>query len=55
MERIRSLCVFCGSSSRVAESYRSAAARLGTLVADRGLRLVYGGGRSAPDFTPQLT
>jgi uncharacterized protein (TIGR00730 family) len=42
---ISSLCVFCGSSSRVAAIYRQAAAELGAAAARRGLRLVYGGGR----------
>jgi uncharacterized protein (TIGR00730 family) len=41
----RSVCVFCGSSGKVAEPYRRAAADLGTAVARRGWRLVYGGGR----------
>jgi uncharacterized protein (TIGR00730 family) len=39
------VCVFCGSSSRVASVYQQAAAELGASVARRGLRLVYGGGR----------
>jgi uncharacterized protein (TIGR00730 family) len=42
---ISSVCVFCGSSSRVSEPYRRAAADLGAAIARRGLRLVYGGGR----------
>lgn len=45
MRRITSVCVFCGSSSRVADVHRAAAGRLGTLVASHGMRLVYGGGR----------
>ncbi|WP_225766591.1 TIGR00730 family Rossman fold protein [Inquilinus sp. Marseille-Q2685] len=45
MADIRSLCVYCGSSSRVDERYKSAAANLGALIAARGLQLVYGGGR----------
>jgi uncharacterized protein (TIGR00730 family) len=42
---VTSLCVFCGSSSRVAERYRHAAGELGAAIAKRGMRLVYGGGR----------
>jgi predicted Rossmann-fold nucleotide-binding protein len=42
---ISSIGVFCGSSSQVAAIYREAAAALGTAIARRGLRLVYGGGR----------
>jgi uncharacterized protein (TIGR00730 family) len=45
MRRITSVCVFCGSSSRVADAHRTAAAELGTLVGTHGIRLVYGGGR----------
>ena len=45
MRRIGSVCVFCGSSSRVADTHKTAATRLGTLVATHGMRLVYGGGR----------
>jgi uncharacterized protein (TIGR00730 family) len=42
---VSAVCVFCGSSSRVAESYRRAAARLGEAIGRAGIRLVYGGGR----------
>lgn len=42
---IRSVCVFCGSSGRVAERYRDAARRLGRLLGEAGITLVYGGGR----------
>src|SRR3546814_10562261 len=45
MSDIRSICVYCGTSLRVAEDFRQAAARLGRQIADRGLQLVYGGGR----------
>lgn len=36
------LCVFCGSSTGVRPAYLQAAADLGTLLAHRRLRLVYG-------------
>ena len=42
---LTALCVYCGSSGRVAEAYRAAAARLGTLLAEAGITLVYGGGQ----------
>ena len=42
---IRSVCVYCGSSIRVDEIYTAAAADLGTLLAARGIGVVYGGGR----------
>lgn len=45
MTEIKSVCVYCGSSSRVSERYRQLAERLGRLVAARGVDLVYGGGR----------
>jgi uncharacterized protein (TIGR00730 family) len=45
MAIIRRLCVFCGSSSRGAPAYRLAAVRLGQLLAERRIGLVYGGGR----------
>jgi hypothetical protein len=45
MPPVRSVCVFCGSSSRVDEAYRSTATRLGEELAARGIQLVYGGGR----------
>lgn len=45
MSEIRSVCVYCGSSGRVAEAYRQAARDLGTEIGRRGMRLVYGGGR----------
>jgi len=42
--RVRSLCVYCGSSPGADPAYAAAAAAFGTLVAQRGLSLVYGGG-----------
>jgi uncharacterized protein (TIGR00730 family) len=45
MATIRSLCVYCGASARVAQVHRDAAARLGRLLAEARIRLVFGGGR----------
>jgi uncharacterized protein (TIGR00730 family) len=42
---IRSICVFCGASAGGDEAYRRAAAAVGRTLAERGIRLVYGGGR----------
>jgi uncharacterized protein (TIGR00730 family) len=42
---MRAICVFCGSSSPPDTRYADAARALGTLVASRGIDLVYGGGR----------
>jgi uncharacterized protein (TIGR00730 family) len=45
MATLTSLCVYCGSSERVAESHKEAAAELGRAAAQRGVRIVFGGGR----------
>ncbi len=42
---MRSVCVFCGSSPGTNPAYADAARVLGTVIASRGLRLVYGGGK----------
>jgi uncharacterized protein (TIGR00730 family) len=42
--RLRSICVFCGSNPGVQDDYRRAAQALGKRLAERGIRLVYGGG-----------
>lgn len=39
-----SVCVFCGSSEDVDPALKDGAARLGRMIAERGWRLVYGGG-----------
>jgi len=41
---IRNVCVYCGSADAVDPTYVAAAAQLGELLADAGMRLVYGGG-----------
>ena len=41
--RFGRICVFCGSSSGSRPAYTEAARRLGRLLAERGIRLVYGG------------
>lgn len=40
---IKSVCVFCGSSAGSRESYKQAARKLGRLLAQQGITLVYGG------------
>ena len=45
MVDIASVCVFCGSSTPQDTRYQEAARALGTLVASKGISLVYGGGR----------
>jgi uncharacterized protein (TIGR00730 family) len=45
MAAVKRLCVYCGSSGKVDEEFRTAATRLGGLMAEAGVELVYGGGR----------
>ena len=42
---INRICVFCGSSPGRQPVYRQAAVRLGSLLAERNITLVYGGGK----------
>ena len=44
MGSIGSVCVYCGSHAGASPVHRTAAQRLGTLVAQSGRKLVYGGG-----------
>lgn len=43
---MRSICVYCGSSDSVHPDYISAARQTGRILAERGLRLIYGGGKT---------
>jgi uncharacterized protein (TIGR00730 family) len=43
---LKSICVFCGSSDSVHADYINAAYQTGTLLAQKGIRLVYGGGKT---------
>jgi uncharacterized protein (TIGR00730 family) len=43
---MKSICVFCGSSDSVHMDYRTAAHQTGVTLAQKGIRLVYGGGRT---------
>jgi uncharacterized protein (TIGR00730 family) len=40
----RRICVFCGSNLGTSPVYREAAVSLGSLLVERGIELVYGGG-----------
>ena len=42
---MHSVCVFCGSAPGSNPGYVALARQFGTLLAQRGLRLIYGGGR----------
>jgi len=43
---MKSICVFCGSSDAVHADYKAAAWTMGKVLAERGLRLIYGGGKT---------
>ncbi len=45
MAELRALCVYCGSSEGVDGRHVEAAAALGKAAAERGVRIVFGGGR----------
>jgi uncharacterized protein (TIGR00730 family) len=42
---LKSICVYCGSSAGADPVYADAAREVGQLLAESGLRMVYGGGR----------
>jgi uncharacterized protein (TIGR00730 family) len=43
---MKSICVFCGSANQASQKYFLAARRMGETLAQGGLTLVYGGGRT---------
>lgn len=43
---MKSICVFCGSSDAVHADYIEGARRVGRTLAERGIRLVFGGGKT---------
>lgn len=45
MTKIKSVCVYCGSSARVDQIYKDAAVELGKVIAANKWDVVYGGGR----------
>lgn len=42
---MKRICVFCGSNPGAHPAYKEAAQEMGALLADRGITLVYGGGK----------
>ena len=44
MQRLKSICVYCGSSNKVDPAYIKLAEETGRALAASGIRLVYGGG-----------
>lgn len=45
MQEIKSVCVYCGSSSKTELTFQTAAFELGKALATAGIQLVYGGGQ----------
>ncbi len=43
---MKSICVFCGSADAVHADYIAGARQMGRTLAERGLRLIYGGGKT---------
>jgi uncharacterized protein (TIGR00730 family) len=46
MELMKSICVFCGSADAVHEDYIHGARFMGRTLAERSIRLIYGGGKT---------
>lgn len=44
MNHLENICVFCGSSDRISNSYHQSAVDMGHSIAAKGYSLVYGGG-----------
>jgi uncharacterized protein (TIGR00730 family) len=44
MNHLANICVFCGSSDRISESYHQSAVEMGRSISAKGYSLVYGGG-----------
>lgn len=45
MRTFKRICVYCGSSDAIAPAFREAARGVGTTLAQRGIDVVFGGGR----------
>ncbi|GAB1470151.1 TIGR00730 family Rossman fold protein [Chloroflexota bacterium] len=43
---MKSICVFCGSSDTVHNDYKQAAFQMGVILAQNGIRVIYGGGKT---------
>ncbi len=44
MKKIQSICVYCGSSNRISDTFRRTAQDLGFFLAENNLDMVFGGG-----------
>ena len=43
---MKSICIFCGSSDLVHADYLTAARQMGKTLAEKGIRLIFGGGKT---------
>ncbi len=46
MNNFKAICVFCGSSDSVHADYKKAAYQMGTILAEKNIQLIYGGGKT---------
>lgn len=46
MEKIKTICVFCGAQDTMDDKYKVHAYKIGEEIASRNMRMVYGGARS---------
>ena len=46
MNNFNSICIFCGSADSVHADYLLAARQMGTVLAKKNIRLIYGGGKT---------
>ncbi|HYP10772.1 MAG TPA: TIGR00730 family Rossman fold protein, partial [Xanthobacteraceae bacterium] len=44
MSKINAVCVYCGSNAGTGPIFSDAAGRFGKILAENGVRLIYGGG-----------
>src|SRR5579872_2233977 len=44
MSKINAICVYCGSNAGTEPAFAEAASRFGKILAENGVRLIYGGG-----------
>jgi uncharacterized protein (TIGR00730 family) len=43
---MKSVCIYCGSANQASQEYYRAARRMGRILTQRGLMLIYGGGKT---------
>jgi uncharacterized protein (TIGR00730 family) len=43
---MQSICVYCGSADNIHQDFRLAAREMGRVLSERGIHLIYGGGRT---------